>query len=247
MSKDYFSAVSEDYSKFRPNYPTELYDCIFKEVVCFENAWDCATGNGQVAAVLADSFKNVEATDISQQQLENAKQKENIHYSIGLAESAKFDNNCFDLITVGQAAHWFDMTQFNVAANSLLKPQGIVALFGYQLFQTEHSIQTIVNELYNDILGNYWHPERKLVDNQLRDLEFPYEEIECPAFHHNVRWNLDNIIGYISTWSALQNYLKTTGKNPMQEFVEKCRQVLSEAEFIPVTIPFFLRLGKKIQ
>ena len=41
-----------------------------------QKAWDCATGNGQVARYLADYFDEVYATDISQQQLDNAIQKE---------------------------------------------------------------------------------------------------------------------------------------------------------------------------
>ena len=35
-----------------------------------ENAWDCGTGNGQVAKILAGFFNEVQATDISQNQLE---------------------------------------------------------------------------------------------------------------------------------------------------------------------------------
>ena len=72
-SKDRFSEHAQAYSVFRPTYPKELYDFIFSHVQEFDAAWDCATGNGQAAFELAKKFKRVEATDISQSQLANAK------------------------------------------------------------------------------------------------------------------------------------------------------------------------------
>lgn len=42
--KDNFSQNSDDYRNFRPNYPGEVFDFIFKNVQNFENAWDVGTG-----------------------------------------------------------------------------------------------------------------------------------------------------------------------------------------------------------
>src|SRR5688572_29467213 len=112
MKKDFFSGHSKLYATFRPSYPADLYSFVFTHVKNFYSAWDCATGNGQVAQVLAKHFKHVEATDISQQQLDNAVQIQNIHYSTQGAEKTAFPNNHFDLITVGQALHWFDLDKF---------------------------------------------------------------------------------------------------------------------------------------
>ena len=56
-AKDLFSGHSDIYAKYRPLYPKELYDFIFKHVPVKEMALDCGTGNGQAAAVLADTFR----------------------------------------------------------------------------------------------------------------------------------------------------------------------------------------------
>ena len=111
-NKDFFSGHSKLYATFRPTYPDDLYDFIFKHVQNFDSVWDCGTGNGQVARYLSTSFKKVYATDISQQQLDNAFQADNIIYSVSGAEQTNFTNNQFDLITVGQAMHWFDVERF---------------------------------------------------------------------------------------------------------------------------------------
>jgi len=70
--KDNFSKQAATYAKFRPSYPTALYDFIFQHTPRFESAWDCGTGNGQVAQALATRFTRVYASDISAGQLAQA-------------------------------------------------------------------------------------------------------------------------------------------------------------------------------
>ena len=101
--KDNFSTQADIYARYRPRYPQELFEFIFERTANRQNAWDCATGNGQSAKVLARYFEKVFATDISQKQIDNAAQAVNIHYSVQPAEETNFADNTFDLITVSQA------------------------------------------------------------------------------------------------------------------------------------------------
>lgn len=71
-SKDLFSDQSKLYAKFRPTYPSLLYDWILDLIPGRTCAWDCGTGNGQVALRLASHFEQVIATDISQKQIDQA-------------------------------------------------------------------------------------------------------------------------------------------------------------------------------
>ncbi len=110
--KDNFSNHSKQYSVFRPTYPDEAISFILNLVKNKENVWDCGTGNGQLAAKLSPFFEHVYATDISENQINNAVKKENITYEIVSAENVSFAENFFDLITVAQAIHWFDFDKF---------------------------------------------------------------------------------------------------------------------------------------
>jgi hypothetical protein len=69
IQKDNFSDRSELYAKYRPTYPPELYSFLISNVDRREQAWDCGTGNGQVARELSKYFDKVYATDISEQQI----------------------------------------------------------------------------------------------------------------------------------------------------------------------------------
>ena len=55
--KDNFSANADLYAKYRPDYPAELYSFLYSRIPDNKTAWNCGTGNGQVARVLAAHFE----------------------------------------------------------------------------------------------------------------------------------------------------------------------------------------------
>ncbi|MFN0013480.1 MAG: class I SAM-dependent methyltransferase [Saprospiraceae bacterium] len=213
--KDNFSHRSADYAQFRPSYPAAFYDFVLAHCTGFDCAWDCATGNGQVAVVLAEHFRQVEATDISENQLINAAFRPNIRYQMAAAEQSVFTENQFDLITVGQAAHWFRLDKFYTEVQRVLKHRGLLALFGYGLLRIDAPTDTVVGHLYHDILGNDWDTERQLVDEALATIPFPFQEIPLPEMVVEYRWTADFLLGYLSTWSAVRHYEKRTGESPL--------------------------------
>jgi len=158
--KDNFSTQSSEYARFRPGYPAAL----FNHCHHFDKAWDCATGNGQIALQLAGRFRHIQATDISENQLKNAQPHPNVHFSLQAAESPDFADASFDLIVVGQAAHWFDFDRFYPEARPVLKPGGLLALVGYSLMRINDApLEALVDHLYEGVLVKYWNPERQLV------------------------------------------------------------------------------------
>ena len=110
--KDNFSVQSDQYIKFRPTYPNELYSFLLALVESKHTAWDCGTGNGQIARELSKYFNKVYATDISGKQIKNDICRDNIFYKVECAEKTSFPENTFDLITVAQAIHWFNFKNF---------------------------------------------------------------------------------------------------------------------------------------
>lgn len=242
--KDNFSTHSAAYARFRPGYPAALLKYICSRCQAFDTAWDCATGNGQIAAVLAQHFRQVEATDISENQLKNAIQQPNIHYQVGKAETTSFPDWSFDLITVGQAAHWFHLDRFYAEVRRLLRPGGVLALIGYNLLTVDPAVDALVWHLYRDVLGPYWDAERRLVEQAYATLDFPFEETPFPETYMEYSWTLENLIGYLNTWSAWQHYVREKNESPMSEaFVESLRAAWPEGEVRTARFPIFGRMG----
>ena len=109
---DHFSATADAYARYRPDYPSELIAALVAASPDTGRAWDCATGNGQVAAALVKAFGQVVATDASAAQLDHAVRHSRIFYVRSLAENSGLACSSVDLITVGQALHWFILLAF---------------------------------------------------------------------------------------------------------------------------------------
>lgn len=198
-NKDYFSKHSDVYAAFRPAYPDELYDFLFEYVKGRSCAWDCATGNGQAARYLAKFFDKVFATDISRQQLDHAFRADNIFYSVSPAEKTGFADNQFDLITVGQALHWFDISAFYQEAARTGKSGGLLAAWGYSLPSVDARIDSLLLDFYHNETGPYWDHARRHVENHYRDLPFPFEIIRSPPLYIRVEWSEDQFAGYVTS------------------------------------------------
>lgn len=241
--KDNFSHQSENYRQYRPNYPPELFDFILNHVSYFETAWDCGTGNGQIAVGISPRFQRVFATDISEQQLANAKKLPNVEYSVQPAESVNFPDHIFDLVIVGQAVHWFDFENFYAEVNRTCKQSGILAIVGYGRLLINPAIDAIIDRLYSEILGDYWDKERKYIDENYSTIPFPYQEIQCPTFINCYQWTLGQLIGYIGTWSALKHYKKKNNTNPIDLIYNDLFEEWKENELKEVNFPILCRLG----
>lgn len=245
---DKFSARPEVYKKFRPTYPRELFDEILQYVPDRKLCWDCGTGNGQIAVVLSKYFENVYATDLSPQQITYAEQRQNIFYKSGRGEKTDFEDHIFDLVTVGQAIHWFDIPAFNREAKRVVKNGGIVAVWGYSLLGVEDGIDQKINEFYYTTIGKYWNKERGLVDDRYETIPFDFEELPVRKdLTICVNWDLNHLEGYLNSWSAVQNYLKETGKeSPVPDLIRELKPSWHNSEFREVRFPVFMRLGRVV-
>ncbi|MCB7480042.1 class I SAM-dependent methyltransferase [Christiangramia sediminis] len=240
--KDNFSSKSANYKKFRPGYPSEVYEFIKSKLGSFEYAWDCGTGNGQVAGELAKFFDRVEATDISENQLKNAIQTPAISYSIQPAEKTNFKKDQFDLIICAQAVHWFDFDRFYTEVKRCLKPNGLLVLMGYGLFTSNPETNRVIAEFYEKTIGPYWDAERKYLDEKYQNIPFPFTEIKTPEFHQIYDWNIEHLLGYLRTWSAVKHYKNKHNEDPVALIEDSLRETFGNKN--KVVFPILFRMGK---
>jgi ubiquinone/menaquinone biosynthesis C-methylase UbiE len=242
--KDNFSTQSEQYLKFRPTYPNELYKFLLLLVKTRDTAWDCGTGNGQVAWELSNYFKKVQATDISEKQIQNAAQRDNICYKVEAAERTSFPGKNFDLITVAQAIHWFDFDAFYKEVKRVIKPGGILAIMGYALLNIDENTDKIIRKFHDEIVGPFWDPERKYVDEYYHTIPFPFKEIDTPQLNNIYEWKLEQLTGYLNTWSAVQHYIKAEKQNPVDLIYDDLARTWEKNITKTVRFPILLRVGK---
>jgi len=219
---DHFSGHARDYARYRPTYPPALFEALAALVDRHTLCWDAGTGNGQAACGLADHFAEVVATDASAEQIANAVPCAGVTYRVAPAEDPGLDDASVDLVTVGQAVHWFDRERFFEGVKRVGAPGGAVAVWAYDLFTVPGS--TVVEEVFRAFhaaVEAHWPPERALVARRYSDLFFPFEEIPVPSVKMTAVWDLERVLGYLSTWSSVKAFRKATGRDPIGEFEDR--------------------------
>jgi SAM-dependent methyltransferase len=242
--KDNFSTQSDKYAQYRPGYPAEFFEYLNSIVPAKQAAWDCGTGNGQVAYELAKTFDKVYATDISQSQLDNALQAANIAYSVQAAESTDFADQQFDLIITAQAIHWFDFNRFYAEVRRTAKASALLCVLGYGRIEILEPIDQLITSFYENVIGDYWDKERRYIDESYQTIPFPFTEIPTPRFVNKLEWDLDHVIGYLNTWSAVKHFIKQNGYNPIDKLQSELEQHWDKHQQREVRFPLLLRIGQ---
>ena len=223
--QDHFSKQAATYAKARPTYPPSLFVELARLAPGRTLAWDAGTGNGQAAVALAQHFTRVVATEPSAAQLAQAVPHPHVNYHQAAETTTLLGDASVDLVTVAQAAHWFDRPKFYAEVKRVLRPGGVVALWTYGLSVIAPEIDAVVERFYRGPIGPYWPPERHHPETGYRELDFTFEELPFPPAAMELVWTLGEYMAYLRSWSAVARFAKANGFDPV---------VALEAELAPL-------------
>lgn len=243
--KDHFSTQSAGYSKFRPDYPKTMYQYLSDTAQGHDMLWDCATGTGQAARGLSSHFTDVVATDASEKQVAEAIGPDNVYFRVATAENSGLAPASVDLVTVAQALHWFAGEGFYREVKRVLKKNGIIAVWSYNLLRIEEGIDQLVNHFSDEFLASYWPPERQLVRDNYQTIAFPFHGVVVPDFHMTANWSRDDLMGYLATWSSVVRFKTAHGHDPLDEIRDELVELWPDAsDYKKITWPLIVRLGR---
>ena len=138
---DHFSGHAASYATFRPTYPDELFRILAESCVQHRLAWDCATGNGQAAAAVAEHFARVIATDASAEQIEAAPARRGVEFRVGRAEESGIEDRSVERSTVAQARHGCDILYRSRVLSGQLETQENRRHDSFRVPQTKEYVQ----------------------------------------------------------------------------------------------------------
>lgn len=61
---------------------------------------------------------------------------------------------------VAQALHWFDLPAFFREVRRVAVDGGLLAVWSYGLLRIDPPIDALIEELYSDVVGSFWPPQR---------------------------------------------------------------------------------------
>lgn len=201
-----FSSYNQEqgkaYAVARPDYHPALYKFILDQHIAtkgqLDTLLDVGTGPGNVARSLGVHFARVVGLDPSEGMVSTARSlggttstSEPIRFELSTAEdlgtnlAQPIQDASVDLITAGNAAHWFDMPQFWSTAARVLKPGGSVTLWTSGRTRIHPSnpnaaaIQAEMDRIEEEYLEPFFVPGNWLVRNRYSDLPLPWT-LETP-------------------------------------------------------------------
>jgi len=247
-----FSFASPQYAKFRPDYPQTLFDEILMRVPQ-ENrkvAVDIGAGTGQASIPLCKYFEKVTAYDPSPGMLKEAVEKAklaNLSFHEGTADKIDVADLSVDLVVAAQAAHWFNLPVFFKEVDRVLKPSGVLAIWGYSICRLENpDADKLVQEFYTSVRP-YFHPNRQMVDDHYKDIKPPFPSVERITFEMKKCTHIESFLGYVSTWSGLNEYKQAHPEqgDPLTTLQHSLKAVMGSNDEISFHHPLFMMFAKK--
>ena len=144
--------TSADYAKYRDIYPQAFYDAVVRLGLCLDgqDVLDLGTGTGVLPRNMYQYGARWTATDISAEQIANAKRLSegmDIRYDAVPTEEVDFPDASFDVITACQCFWYFRHECVMPQLHRMLKPQGSLLLLYMAWLPFEDEIARASEEL----------------------------------------------------------------------------------------------------
>ncbi|HQT81435.1 MAG: SAM-dependent methyltransferase [Ferrovum sp. 37-45-19] len=245
---NWFTEGAQDYAAYRPHYPEPVAQYLASLPAQRFVAVDVGCGSGQFTQHLKQYFALTLGLDPSFEQLQEAFKTKGIFYHNARAEQLPLKNQSVDLISAAQAAHWFDLDVFYKEVKRVLKPEAVIALISYGVLEINSSeINQRVKDFYYHDMSSYWPAQRKLVAEGYQTIPFPFNEVKTPYFTMTLQWDLNQLIGYILTWSACKQ-ARLHQHNGLHHFFQELTELwIDPSVQYSISWPVRIRAGRLIE
>lgn len=162
-----FGPAADEFQRYRPDYPPELYDRILARVPeqLRERAMDLGAGTGIVTRNLVPHFREVIAVEPdAQMAVKIAALCPRAAIRIVSAEECEQARETVDLITVANAMHWMNAERVLAHVIRWLRPEGMLAVFDRPLPRAGPKIDTVTKEQFRGPWKSYRDPRLNRAD-----------------------------------------------------------------------------------
>ena len=138
VNTERFSGLGKIYSKYRPEYPKELFDYLYSSSTEGQGVKkesliaDIGSGTGKFTRALLERGNRVFAVEPNEDMRKAAEEGLSVFEGFvsvnGSDENTGLEDGSVDFVTAAQAFHWFDKQAFKTECRRILKPGGKVIL-----------------------------------------------------------------------------------------------------------------------
>jgi SAM-dependent methyltransferase len=196
-----FSSRVENYIKYRPGYPPALIELLQQKCGLTSDTVvaDVGSGTGVFTELLLKAGctvfgvePNLEMRKAAERRLAGYRAFKSVP---GTAEATGLQNHCLDIITAGQAFHWFDREKTRVEFQRILKTEGWVVMFWNDRRTDSHPFLTAYENFLNNFGTDYQAVNHKRIDATVMRSFFGPNGFSQVNFHHQQVFDFEGLKG----------------------------------------------------
>jgi SAM-dependent methyltransferase len=228
-----FSGRVEDYARYRPGYPPELLDLLRRECGLTESAVvaDVGSGTGILARLILENGNRVVMVEPNDEMRHAGERLLSGHGRFeslaGTAEATSLSESSVDLITAGQAFHWFDPEAARAEFARVLRPGGGVVL----VWNDRRKRGEPFLEAYERLLHTYATDYAEVEHGREGSLEkirgfFAPNPVHTATFDNRQVLDHDGLLGRLRSSS----YVPSGGQPGHREMLDELERVFRDHE-----------------
>jgi SAM-dependent methyltransferase len=225
-----FSDRVENYVRYRPSYPPELVRCLRDRAGLDRNCSvaDIGSGTGILTTLLlpvAGRVYAVEPNAAMRTAAEHALRSHSGFTSVtGTAESTTLAPASVDLVTAGQAFHWFDPRASRAEFARILKPGGRVALIWNERLTTATPFLTAYDRLLRTLSDDYNQVNHTRIDAAAIGGFFAPSAFDEFTFPNEQHFDWPGLIGR----ALSSSYVPNAGQPGHDAFMAELKRIFDE-------------------
>ena len=219
-----FETCSEAYERFRPGYPSELYDYLVSRCRLSSGSriLDVGAGTGKNSIPFMQRGSFVVAVEPSGSMAEQGRKSyPALQFVRASAEELPVASDTFQLVTAAQSFHWFDQDRTAAEVSRALAPEGYFAVYwNFRDARLEHvrAFEKLVVEFNPAHRTEYRRKEWGAIIEHTGRLQM----IDEFHFVQTVPMSIEDWIGLTRSIS----YVQAIGPTKLVEFEKALRQAL---------------------
>ena len=196
-----FSKPVADYVRYRPGYPEELLQTLRGEADLTPSSVvaDIGSGTGistelflRLGCVVLAIEPNREMREAAEAQFREQLGFRSID---GTAEATSLEVASVDLVTAGQAFHWFDVARTRTEFTRILRPGGIVALFWNSRHLDTTPFLRGYEKLLQDFATDYQQVDHQRIDASVLSEFYGGDHFQTRTFSNSQSFDFEGLRG----------------------------------------------------
>lgn len=194
-----FTDRAENYARYRPGYPPDVLECLRREcgLTPATVVADIGSGTGILTELFLANGNAVFAVEPNEAMRRTAEASLGHHPCFtsvdGQAEATTLPDDSVDLVTAGQAFHWFDAAASRIEFGRILRPAGFVALVWNARAYQDDPLMAAYEAVLAQFGMGYHTTNHRSHDRDLETL-FPHG-FEFRGFTHSRTLDLESFWG----------------------------------------------------